>query len=277
MREITEKDDVNIHRTQILMYHNISDDVLDPWAVSPQVFAAEMDWLAKHEYSVLSLQQALVDLHSGGVRKKVIVLTFDDGFVDFLENALPILSKYQFPATLFIVANEVGGTSRWRSPELQRPLLGWEDIQHIAKIGYEIGSHGMYHRDLTALSSEDLEEEINHSKKLIEDYIGASVNSFSYPWGAHNVREINAVRKAGYNCAVTISGKWENDPETDRYRLQRKTMSKADSMDDFARIVRNRPCYKADNHSITKNGKIVLKKIKNVIRKILGFEILWKT
>ena len=225
------------HRTRILMYHNISDDALDLWAVSPQKFAAQMNWLKTHGYSVLSLSQALMDFHSGTIRRKSIVLTFDDGFVDFLENAVPVLSRYEYPATLFIVAGEVGGISRWRSPELQRHLLSWEEIREIAKMGYEIGSHGLHHRDLTTLCSEDLETEISISKELIEDCIGAPVNAFSYPWGAYDVRETDGVQKAGYHCAVTVDSKWENGPETDHFRLQRKTMCRTDSLADFARKV----------------------------------------
>lgn len=225
------------YRTRILMYHNISDDSLDPCAVSPQKFAAQMNWLKTHRYIVQSLSQTLMDFQNRKVRRKSVVLTFDDGFSDFLENAVPIMSKYQYSATLFIVAGEVGGVSRWRSPELQKPLLTWEEIREIAKMGYEISSHGLHHRDLTTLRDKDLETEVSTSKELIEDRIGVPVNAFSYPWGAHSVREIENVKKAGYDCAVAVGSCWENGTETDRFQLERKTMRRADSIDEFAREV----------------------------------------
>lgn len=222
---------------RILMYHSIADDNSDPWALSPCMFAAQMDWLAEHGYTVLSLSQLLSNFDHGKSHKKSVALTFDDGFVDFLENAVPVLSKYQYPATLFVVAGEVGGISRWRSPELQRPLLSWDGIREIAKMGYEIGSHGLHHRDLTTLCSKDLETEIIISKKLIEDCIEAPVNSFSYPWGLYGVREETAAQKAGYVCAVAVDRNCENGSGTDYFHLQRKTMCRTDSLADFARKV----------------------------------------
>ena len=225
------------HRTRILMYHNIVDSASDPWAVPPRVFALQMDWLATHGYTVLSLRQVLDNFDSGKVRRKSIVLTFDDGYADFLKNAVPILSEYQYPATLFIVAGAVGGVSGWRASKLQTPLLNWEEIQEIAKMGYEIGSHGLYHQNLTKLCDKDLETEVEISKELIEDHIGTSVSAFSYPWGAYGIREIDSVKRAGYDCAVTVGSKWENGPETDRFRLERKTMQRGDSLGEFARKV----------------------------------------
>lgn len=225
------------YRTQILMYHNISNDSLDPWAVSLQQFAAQMDWLKRHKYSILSLSQALMDFHSGNVRRKSIVLTFDDGYADFLENAVPILRNHAFPATVFIVAGKVGGVSDWRSPELQKSLLNWKEIREIARMGYEIGSHGLYHRDLTSLCFKDLKMEINISKELIENSIGVPANAFSYPWGKRDARVENAVQEAGYDCAVMVGSTLANGPETNRFHLQRKTMERAGSLAEFTQKV----------------------------------------
>jgi peptidoglycan/xylan/chitin deacetylase (PgdA/CDA1 family) len=104
-------------------------------------------------------------------------------------------------------------------------------------MGYDIGSHGLYHRDLTTLCDRELETEVSVSKKLIEDCIGAPINAFSYPWGVYGAREQNAVQEAGYDCAVIVGSNWENGPETDCFRLQRKTMCRKDSMTDFAHKV----------------------------------------
>ena len=225
------------YRIRILMYHNISNDSQDPWAVSPQKFAAQMDWLKNHGYNILSLSQALTVFHSGNIRRKSIVLTFDDGYVDFLENAVPVLRNHTFPATLFIVAAETGSVNYWRSPELQRPLLSWKQIREIAEMGYEIGSHGLHHRDLTRLTYNDLKTEITGSKDLIENCLGVTVTAFSYPWGKHDVRIENAIQDAGYDCAVTVGSTLDNGPETNRFHLHRRTMERKDSLATFARKV----------------------------------------
>ena len=225
------------YRTQILMYHNISDDLQDPWSVSQEEFAAQMDWLKKRGYSVLSLSQVLADFLAGKVRRKSIVLTFDDGYSDFLKNAVPVLKMYAFPAVLFVIAGETGGVSHWRMPGLQRPLLNWEEIREVVKLGHEIGSHGLHHRDLTSISPEDLKTEITVSKRLIENNIGTLVYAFSYPWGKYNARVKNTIQEAGYCCAVKVGSKLGNGPETNRFHLQRLTMCRSDSLADFARKV----------------------------------------
>lgn len=198
-----------------------------------------MSWLKRHRYKVQSLTQALADARRRKIRRKSVVLTFDDGFTDFLKNALPVLRQYQWPATLFVVAGRVSGTSQWQSNEL--PLLTWHQIRDIADMGFEIGSHGLYHRDLTTLSDKELEIEVNISKKFIEDHAADSVNAFSYPWGICHLREEEAVRKAGYNCAVAVGSRQENSPAINQFCLQRKTMCRDDCLADFA--------YKLGAHS----------------------------
>lgn len=239
------------HHTRILMYHNISDDALDPWAVLPQMFVAQMDWLAKHRYPVLSLSQVLNDFDRGRANRKSIVLTFDDGYVDFLENAVPILKNHAFSAILFVVAGETGGVSYWRPPELRRPLLDWQALQEVVKLGHEVGSHGLYHRDLTQLTLKELETEVYISRQVIEQRLGVKVDAFAYPWGLYTPQVVDVVRKAGYRSAAIVSSGWENGPETDRFRLERKTMCRADSLADFERKVGGHDeLYRALRHFI---------------------------
>lgn len=221
------------YRTRILMYHSISDDASDPEAVSPKMFADQMDWLAAHGYQVLSLGQALANFEQGRSRRKGIVLTFDDGLVDFLEKAVPILRSHAFPAMLFVVAGETGGISNWRSLELQRPLLNWQGLKEVVRLGYEIGSHGLHHHDLTRLTFKELEAEIGISREILEQRLGVKVETFAYPWGLYTTQVVDIVRKVGYCSAVGVGSGWENGPETDRFHLERKTMSRADSLADF--------------------------------------------
>jgi peptidoglycan/xylan/chitin deacetylase (PgdA/CDA1 family) len=224
-------------RIFILVYHNIFDDPQDPYAVLPREFERQMDWLKEHNYHILSLSQALDTLKYGIISKKCVVLTFDDGYTDFLENAAPVLKQHEFPATLFVVAGMVGGISRFRSPEYHRPLLDWKGIEEVTRLGFSIGSHSMNHPDLTSLPPEKLEEEIAASKKVIEDRLGMPITLFSYPFARYGKRETIAVEMAGYHCAVTGSSWWGNGLETDRFRLERGFMSVNESMRDYVRKV----------------------------------------
>ena len=232
------------HRIHILMYHSVSDDPLDPWTVSPQKFAIQINWLKAKGCNVISLNQALMDFQSGNIRAKSVVLTFDDGYVDFLENAVPILREYQYPATVFVIPGKTGCNSYWQSLKLQKPLLSWEGIKQIAKLGYQVASHGLNHLKLIELSFKDMETEITVSKNMLEDRIGLPVNAFSFPWGNHSEREIDVLQKAGYDCAVIAHCRLGNGRETNPFCLQRYGVSRSDSLNSFEYKVGNyKKCY----------------------------------
>lgn len=227
-----------MNKINILMYHNIADDDLDPYAVSLKLFTDQMEWLKKEKYKVITLAQAFKETSAGKPNKKTVVLTFDDGTRDFIENAVPILSKFQYPVTLFLVAGEVGGCSVWREPKSQNTLLNWNEACEISKAGHEIGSHSMRHRILCELSSEELKEEVIKSKLIIEDKIGREIKGFSYPWGACAAREITTVKEAGYAYAVTVGKKHIEDHGFLRnYYLERKTMTRKMKASDFEKFL----------------------------------------
>jgi peptidoglycan/xylan/chitin deacetylase (PgdA/CDA1 family) len=226
------------NRICILMYHNISSDPTDQLAVSRYKFIEQMDWLKHHEYCILTLSQALKDIQTGKIRRKSIVLSFDDGYSDFLEIVVPVLKNHAFPATLFVLAEEAGNISHWKSSGLQEPLLSWEEIRKISDMGHEIGSHGIYHRDLSILCLKDIEIEVTNSKEIIENKIEKPVNTFSYPFGKHNIMVEEAVKSAGYNCAVRVGSILANGPETNPFRLQRIKMEQIDTLRDFVKKIK---------------------------------------
>ena len=215
--------------TEILTYHNISDSGIDRWAISPLLFESEMNWLAEQEYRGVSLKEFYKDIE----REKVFILTFDDGYKDFYDIAMPILDKLKFKATIFIVSGLAGSFARWRPVVLQPPLLTWQEVEIIIKAGYEIGSHGLYHRDFFRLAEEELEQEIAGSKKLIEEKLGIPIVSFSYPWNRCNEQIVNIVREAGYKYAVIHGRKSRADFKGDCFRLRRKEMSNRNSVKEF--------------------------------------------
>lgn len=225
------------NRLCILMYHNISNNPIDQLAVSENRFIEQMDWLKQHEYIILTLSQAINDIQNGKIRRKSIVLSFDDGYSDFLEIAVPILRKNSFAATLFVLAGEGGKVSYWKSSGIQEPLLSWDEIRRISEMGHEIGSHGLNHVDLTSLSHKDLNDEIFKSKKIIENKVNRPINAFCYPFGKHDMYVENMVCNAGYACAVRVGSSLANGPETNPYRLQRIKMEQRDSLSEFIKKV----------------------------------------
>ena len=215
--------------TEILTYHNFSNNGSDQWTITPSLFESDMKWLVEQGYKGVSLKDFYEDIE----QEKVFVLTFDDGYRDFFDVAMPILDKLNFKATIFIVSGLIGFISCWRTADLQPPLLNWDEIRNIANAGYEIGSHGVYHSDLFRLSREKLDQEIIESRKLIEGKLGVPVVSFSYSWNRCNDEIVSIVREARYKYAVIHGRKSRTDFKGDRFRLRRRGMNNKNSVKEF--------------------------------------------
>jgi len=115
-----------------------------------------------------------------------IVLTFDDALANFFDSAAPVLNDLGFTATIFAVAGYAGRTNEWPGHPAQiprMPLLSWHDMRELTKQGFEIGCHTMTHIPLSGLGPEDLQHEIVQSKHLLEDRLGHSVTTSTYPYG----------------------------------------------------------------------------------------------
>lgn len=224
---------------QILTYHNISNDSNDPLAVSPEMFDRQMSWLSENGYIVLPLDKALSNIFGKKTGIKSIVLTFDDGFTDFLDMAEPILRRHSFPATVFVVAGEIGGTSWWRKPNLQKPLMDWESLRKVVDLGYEIGSHGLHHCDLSKLSVEQLQTEVCDSKEILEQKLKVKIESFAYPWGCCTSKTAEIVRRAGYRSASIAGSGWRSGFKNDIFHLRRKVVFNGNSWVNFKNEVQS--------------------------------------
>jgi peptidoglycan/xylan/chitin deacetylase (PgdA/CDA1 family) len=222
------------NRLRILMYHAIDSNSSDRLAISPETFAGHMAYLAENDFRVLTLEAALRDLTGGATLDHSIVLTFDDGYRDFLTTAMPVLERYRFPATLFIVTKV--GEAQWRLNGEAKPLLSGEEIKQIRARGFSLGSHTATHRDLTALNDKALKQELDESREAIAR-LGETFIPFAYPGGTFTERERAAVERAGYDCGVIVGGRWGNGPETDRFLLRREPMLASDSLGWFKKRV----------------------------------------
>lgn len=214
-------------RPIILMYHSISeDDCGDPYTVTPASFEEQINWLIKNKFEFVSLHEivSVINQRQLFLKKRYVTLSFDDGYSDFMYNALPILRKHGIPSTLFIVTNKLGCKDDWSSSGAKRRLLTKDEIMHIKSFGdVTIGSHTLNHVDLTALDHPSLQNELIGSRKSLTEF-GESFYSFSYPWGKYIEREKRAVREAGYDCAVSTDS-YSKIGKKDIYNLGRLTMT----------------------------------------------------
>ena len=160
--------------------------------------------------------------------KKAFVLTFDDGYENFLTNAFPILAHYQFTATVFLPTNLVSGRGLDEA-DTQSPLLTWKLIITLRKAGIAFGSHTCNHPRLLSLSREEIWSELSASKAGLEARLGEPVQYLAYPYGESN-REIQLMAQdAGYDAACGVS-----TGVNGKYNLWRISFEWQDSIRAFA-------------------------------------------
>ena len=194
-----------LYEVPILMYHRVDISDREPGVyVRPENFERQMEFLKVHRYHVLPLQDLIRDLKSGRKpRSKSVVITFDDGNLDNFRNAFPVLKKMGFPATIFMITDNIG-----------RP--GWlsaEDLKILDESGITIGSHTVTHAFLPEHPAGRIEEELRGSKKALEALLGREVTLLSYPAGGVTPEIRALVEKMGYAGAVSTNyGKTRHDP-----------------------------------------------------------------
>lgn len=229
-------------RSLILMYHMISDadhPLIKRYALSPAKFRRQMEFLKRRRYTAISLN----DIHryfpgytTNGFPEKSVAITFDDGYMDNYENALPVLKEFNYPATIFIVSGLVGKTNKWMMSENypERPLMGWREIEEVKKNGITIGSHTMNHPRLSHLKFHDAKKEVEDSKRYLEDRLGVAIDHFAYPYGDMNESIIDMVREAGYKTACSTRSGF-NSENVNLFQLRRIEIYGTDSLRQFAR------------------------------------------
>jgi peptidoglycan/xylan/chitin deacetylase (PgdA/CDA1 family) len=193
----------------ILTYHQIS---LAPkkgtpyrsLCVTPNAFFRQMKLLKLLGYTGVSMGR-LYPYLTGEKSGKVIGITFDDGYKNNLEFALPVLEALGFSSTCYVVSKQIGGSNQWdlEAGVPQVPLMTREDLRSWIAGGQEIGAHTRSHPHLCQLSLEHAAEEILNCKSDLYNAIGRSVNHFCYPYGEYNKEVIGLVEQAGYNTATT--------------------------------------------------------------------------
>lgn len=182
-------------RVPVLNYHHVaplpkSGSARD-YYVSPEMFEAQMTYLQRKNYKVLSMQEFYDLLKTGeNPSQKSVLITFDDGYGDNYDYAFPVLKKYGFVATFFVVSGSSGMTS--------------SELREMAAAGMDIGSHSKTHTDLATLDDEgQLSDEILKSKLTLQYMSGSSVSAISYPGCTADSETLKHVGSAGYLLAFT--------------------------------------------------------------------------
>lgn len=211
-------------RVPILMYHKIErlnrSSTVKGHYVSPSLFRRHLSVLKLMGYTSIPLSWLYRD--DVKLPEKPIVITFDDGYLNFLQNALPALTAVGFTATVFLVANQLGGTNVWDTVngDVEERLMTQSEILEAHAKGTEFGSHTLDHADLAAVAHDEAWRQISESKAKLEADLGIPVDTFCYPYGRKTFEVQKLVEKAGYRLACSTE-KGQNTDETDKFALKR--------------------------------------------------------
>jgi len=222
----------------ILTYHGISKR---PGfnCTSAGLFRDQIAWLREH-YVVVPLHalvRSLADKEGGTAN--LASITFDDGYVNFVELALPLLQEHNVHATVFVPSGKVGRYNDWdegKGDFHKMLIMSYEQLRGLPADTAEIGSHGLHHRPLDQASADELNEEVVRSRVELEQGIGREVRFFAFPYGGYppvlfKKRQRNALL-GSYTAACT--SRWGRfNSEEDIYALRRIGVWQGDSFKDF--------------------------------------------
>ena len=169
-------------------------------------FKSQMAYLHNFGYNVISLGNALNALFfDGTLSKHSVVLTFDDGYQNFYDYAFPVLRKYGFPATVFLISNLIGKNAHWLADDglFSRLLMDRETICKLMSENIFFGSHTKSHPSLIHISHDQMVEKIIDSKSNLEEILEEKIEDFCYPNGDFNDEVMAAVQQAGYRSALS--------------------------------------------------------------------------
>jgi peptidoglycan/xylan/chitin deacetylase (PgdA/CDA1 family) len=216
---------------RILMYHMISPRRpgarFNKLRVSPAMFERQLRWL--HEQGWRSFTVSELIEQGGLLPEKAFAVTFDDGYADNLERALPLLRRFNVRATLYLVVERfdrdwsVQRKAHHGGGELRRePKLSDAQVRELLGSGlFELGAHTLTHPDLTRLDAESCAREISESRRRLEAVFGVPVKSFAYPFGRYADRHVAQVGQAGFTSAVTTEEGIDDPDAWQPLRLKR--------------------------------------------------------
>lgn len=226
----------------ILMYHHVcpagcvpaESVALEGWGyrISPEDFRRQLLWFQQRGWKYVSLERYIASLEEPRKHDmRNIAVTFDDGWVDNFQYAIPVLTDLRIPATIFVVSGEMSGVC---------PLRRMSEMQlrQLADCEIEVGAHTRTHPNLPTLSDESLREELAGAREDLEQVINRPVRYLAYPGGRFDRRVVEFVKDAGYEAACSVIGCGQNS-ERSRYWLYRDVFTEA--MDSLKDSVKTHP------------------------------------
>jgi len=211
----------------VLLYHRVTDAVRDNLSTGVEQFHRQMALLRRH-CRVLSLEEVLEAEVIPRSRQPLVCVTFDDGYRDNHDHAVPILVRHQIPAAFF-VSTGIVGTERAFPHDVKRkndpiPTMDWQQLRRMRELGFTIGSHTVNHIDCAAEPEDVVWHELVESRDTLRRELGAGDVILGYPYGGRRhmtPRRLDLVRQAGYKGCLSAYG-GTNLRRVDRFNVLRR-------------------------------------------------------
>lgn len=197
----------------ILFYHRVADSHPNGWSMSCADYSRQLDWL-QDNFEVVTLDVAQTRIREG-TDTPTVAITFDDGYADNTDFAIPELARRNLPATYFVSTDFVAqGKPFPHDVEAGVPLApnSIDELKHYRDLGIEIGAHTRSHCDLGKVTERSVaEHEIVGSAQLLEDWLGVRMRYFAFPFGLPpNTSQVavDVIRAHGFDGFCTAYGAW---------------------------------------------------------------------
>jgi len=196
----------SVYTVPTLMYHRIASVPHDRNALPKEKFEEQLRYLSQNGFTCLTMEMAydVYRMHTKPPKKSVL-LTFDDGYIDNYNEALPLLQKYQMSAVVFPISNWLGKENKWEAMGKQTTTtMSAKQLKRWQEAGMEVGAHTMDHPFLTGCSADHLLLECEQSKKHLEKLLATPIHFLCYPYGYFNKSVQQAAKAAGFKAAFAI-------------------------------------------------------------------------
>jgi peptidoglycan/xylan/chitin deacetylase (PgdA/CDA1 family) len=215
----------------VLSYHSFANDNW-PYTTPLSELKKQLIHLQKNGYQFISVEDLISGIKKNSAFKKAVVLTIDDGYKDTMET-VELLKKLDIPATLFILSD--GEHINRKEVATNKELMTKQQIEHLIKNNWVIGSHSATHANLAELSLAELNKEIVDSKNILEKKYGLKISHFAFPRGKYNTEVLKTVKKAGYTAAFTMDDGFISK-QTKLLQIPRVGVNRTHSLQEFKTI-----------------------------------------
>ena len=220
----------------ILLYHAVTTtpgSSIAPFTVTPQEFERQLDAVLGAGLTPMTFGELVARERGGGGPDRPVVITFDDGYADFAEYALPALTARSLLSTLFLTTGWLEG-GKSREPGPTDAMLSWSQLPELLECGVELGAHSHSHPQMDTLTGAALRDELVRPRAELEEALEREVDLVAYPHGYNGPRVRRAARAAGYRAAAAVRNAL-HPPGEDPFAVARLTVTRSTTAQDVAR------------------------------------------